>query len=297
VFCHHHATLHEVFRALKSHKELQQRNRRLTVKERTNWRTAWETLLKRKPIFRKSHELLQDMLDWVSSSSFYLQVSGWIGQPSDGNWEKHLNEARIRRQPAGSRAPTIVEAVLEIAYAEQQRHGGLEDDDDSEPFSFSFKQHKRWERVTTAQSDDLAAQLALFNTPFGPDVLVATDRLSEAIDLHGCCRLLVHYELDPSPIRVRQREGRVRRIGGWAQRIGQPVEYAYPAFAGTRDEALIRIVRQRLQRFDLLLGGVQNVSDVDEEAVEEVDRSLFDKLTKELGDQVVNCLALSGDFT
>lgn len=30
--------------------------------------------------------------------------------------------------------------------------------------------------------------LALFNSPFGPDVLVTTDRLSEGVDLHRCCR-------------------------------------------------------------------------------------------------------------
>ena len=40
--------------------------------------------------------------------------------------------------------------------------------------------------------------LSVFNSPFGPDVLVATDRLSEGIDLHRWCRFLVHFELDPT---------------------------------------------------------------------------------------------------
>jgi ERCC4-related helicase len=98
--------------------------------------------------------------------------------------------------------------------------------------------------------------MALFNSPFGPEVLVTTDRLSEGVDLHRHCRHLVHYELDPSPLRVIQREGRVRRIDSWACRSGKPVKVATPALKGTRDERLVDVVANRLQQFDMLLGGV-----------------------------------------
>ena len=101
--------------------------------------------------------------------------------------------------------------------------------------------------------------LALFNSPFGPDVLVTTDRLSEGVDLHRCCRHLIHYELDPSPVRTLQRNGRVRRVGSWAAVTGRPIQYAYPTFGGTRDEKAVGVMRQRINAFGLLLGGVPSL--------------------------------------
>jgi hypothetical protein len=95
--------------------------------------------------------------------------------------------------------------------------------------------------------------IAIFNSPFGPDVLVTTDRLSE---LHRCCRHLIHYELDPSPLRTLQRNGRVRRVGSWAAMTGQPIRYAFPTFGGTRDEKAVGVMNQRINAFGLLLGGV-----------------------------------------
>lgn len=45
-----------------------------------------------------------------------------------------------------------------------------------------------------------------------PFVLIATDKLSESIDLHGACHFLVHYELPWSPLRLLQRVGRLTRM-------------------------------------------------------------------------------------
>jgi superfamily II DNA/RNA helicase len=105
--------------------------------------------------------------------------------------------------------------------------------------------------------------ISIFNSPFGPDVLVVTDKLSEGIDLHRYCRHLIHYELDPSPIRTVQRNGRLRRVNSWAAVTGQPICYAYPAFRGTRDHRLVQIMKKRIDSFSLLLGGVQDF-DVEE---------------------------------
>jgi len=104
------------------------------------------------------------------------------------------------------------------------------------------------------------AIIAIFNSPFGPDALVVTDRLSEGVDLHRYCRHLIHYELDPSPIRTVQRNGRIRRVGSWAAITGEPNRYAYPYFAGTRDEQLVRNMKKRIECFSLLLGGVPDIA-------------------------------------
>jgi superfamily II DNA or RNA helicase len=47
----------------------------------------------------------------------------------------------------------------------------------------------------------------------GGTVLVATDAASEGLNLHHCCRVVVHFELPWSPVRLQQRTGRVDRIG------------------------------------------------------------------------------------
>jgi superfamily II DNA or RNA helicase len=46
----------------------------------------------------------------------------------------------------------------------------------------------------------------------GLQILVATDALSESIDLHKSCKLVVHYELPWSPLRLLQRVGRLTRL-------------------------------------------------------------------------------------
>src|SRR5207302_7675915 len=96
--------------------------------------------------------------------------------------------------------------------------------------------------------------ISIFNSPFGPDVLVVTDKLSEGIDLHRYCRHLIHYELDPSPIRTVQRNGRLRRVNSWAAATGQPIRYAYPAFCGTRDHRLVQIMKKQIDRSAFLKG-------------------------------------------
>jgi hypothetical protein len=47
----------------------------------------------------------------------------------------------------------------------------------------------------------------------GNHVLLATDAAAEGLNLHGRCRLVIHFELPWTPIRMEQRAGRVDRIG------------------------------------------------------------------------------------
>jgi superfamily II DNA or RNA helicase len=47
----------------------------------------------------------------------------------------------------------------------------------------------------------------------GDSILVATDAASEGLNLQHACRIVVHFELPWAPSRLRQRRGRVHRIG------------------------------------------------------------------------------------
>ncbi len=56
----------------------------------------------------------------------------------------------------------------------------------------------------------------------------------------------------PSPIRIIQRNGRIRRVNSRAAKTKMSIEIAYPVFRGTRDEKLAKIMKDRLDRFDLI---------------------------------------------
>ena len=297
VFCHHIATMYEVTAALNHYSQL---NKSIKVPRRGSkgflaWKGAWKSLLESHSFLKgnEKDKLRQAILNWVECPAFRRQVKSWLSSipETELEWKYALKKTRVRGI-TDRRVPTILKAVLELAQPERHFEENIETEEETVPKIFY---HTSWTPVTNAQSEDLDAKIALFNTPFGPDVLVATDRLSEGIDLHKCCRLLVHYEFDPSPIRIRQREGRIRRVKGWAQRIGKPIEYAYPIFSNTRDELLVRIVKDRLERFDLLLGGASSVDigNIDIEASRSLDANLLDLLKKMLGNEALNCLAVS----
>ena len=56
-----------------------------------------------------------------------------------------------------------------------------------------------------------SAVSATFNS--GGHLLIATDAASEGLNLHYACRVVVHFELPWTPLRLHQRRGRVDRIG------------------------------------------------------------------------------------
>lgn len=266
VFCHYLATAEELTHALLREPRLAARQRRLeSVAEQPSveWRSVWGRIVQ-----KLDPELRDAVLEWVCSRAFRGQVMSWLGEAPLRDLGKALRSRRVRGLDHVWRAPSIRRAVLELAHF---NHRDVSDSAVEAVVPPIFNACE-WESVAKADSKRSVDELALFNSPFGPDVLVATDRHSEGVDLHKGCRLLMHYELDPSPVRVKQREGRVRRVGGWAQRIRKPVEYEYPYFAGTRDEMLVNIVTARLRYFDLLLGGVRSVKDVDVETADDRDQ-------------------------
>lgn len=256
------------------------------------WKQAWTQILNG---LNNETGLRDAALGFVTERWFRTQVGCWLDKRVDQSDPaaliRALQTTPVRELPSNNkRIPTIAGAVLELAQVEMHEEGM----DVVMAVPEVFAKH-RWDPTLISESENLEAGLALFNTPFGPDVLIATDKLSEGRDLHRCCRILVHYELDPSPIRVRQREGRVWRINGWAATVGKPVRYGYPAYEGTRDEALVRIMKQRLANFDLVLGGAPKVSDHDlDEAVHE-QATVFDLLRGRIGNEIRDCLSTYDD--
>ena len=308
LFCHHRATALELLKVLDAQLRLPT-DASHPLPEGV-WRQAWRALLasraEERPLpdaHTDAEELLGTFIDWLCGPGLRRQILSWLPEsPRDGmHLRKLLAGTRVRGRKE-KRVPFAADAAdalfrgltdarsrstLGLLRAARRGDSTLPGD-----LSDGHRVLGAWTHSSNGEvAPDILFQgepdvvLGLFNSPFGPDVLVATDRLSEGVDLHRCCRLLVHYELDPSPIRTLQRNGRVRRVGGWAGLTAQSIEYAYPSFNGTRDARAVEIMNRRLQRFDLLLGGVPPVS-VEEDAG--TDDSFVRKVLDLCGDALKN---------
>ena len=93
-----------------------------------------------------------------------------------------------------------------------------------------------------------------FNTPFFPEVLVASSVMAEGVDLQQDCRYVIHHDLDWNPSTLEQRTGRVDRIGSKAGATGQPVVIYEPYLGGTHDEKMFRVVKDRERWFGVVMG-------------------------------------------
>ncbi|RME22065.1 MAG: hypothetical protein D6806_13550, partial [Deltaproteobacteria bacterium] len=106
-----------------------------------------------------------------------------------------------------------------------------------------------------------------FNTPFYPEVLIASSVMAEGVDLQSNCRYVIHHDLSWNPSDLEQRTGRVDRIGCKAERAGQPIHVYFPYIAETQDEKMYRVVTDRARWFNVTMG-----SPVRPPTSEEVDR-------------------------
>jgi hypothetical protein len=93
-----------------------------------------------------------------------------------------------------------------------------------------------------------------FNSPFFPEVLVASSVMAEGVDLHLNCRYIIHHDLSWNPSTIEQRTGRVDRIGAKAERAGKSIQVFWPYVAGTQDEKMFRVVRDRERWFQVVMG-------------------------------------------
>lgn len=93
-----------------------------------------------------------------------------------------------------------------------------------------------------------------FNTPFFPEVLVASSVLAEGVDLHLSCRHVIHHDLSWNPSTLEQRTGRVDRIGSKAEAVSKSIGVFLPYIGGTQDEKQYRVVMDRERWFQVLMG-------------------------------------------
>lgn len=106
----------------------------------------------------------------------------------------------------------------------------------------------------TTRSDTRQRLMLTFNTPFYPEVLIASSVMAEGVDLHLNCRYVLHHDLCWNPSTLEQRTGRVDRIGAKAEFAGQPIQIYIPFIAETQDEKMYRVVMDRERWFNVVMG-------------------------------------------
>ncbi|MHB1422256.1 MAG: SNF2-related protein [Gemmataceae bacterium] len=270
LFCHHHATAEELtlHLALKLPKA--------TAPQSPGWSTwekAWNEVLGPADEVRDAEILRDTFIKWLCADLICAQTWDWLRaasvSASKANLADALKKTNARpphgRETIADAAQSLYHALLKSPSSRGVLKKAAEDrlellpgaNDAARVLGVCDPSGNQNEESLFLHNRQPDTVISIFNSPFGPDVLVVTDKLSEGIDLHRYCRHLIHYELDPSPIRTVQRNGRLRRVKSWAAATGQPILYSYPAFRGTRDEQLVKIMKKRIVNFSLLLGGVR----------------------------------------
>lgn len=101
-----------------------------------------------------------------------------------------------------------------------------------------------------------------FNTPFYPEILIASSVMAEGVDLHLNCRHVIHHDLDWNPSSLEQRTGRIDRLGAKAERSGHPIRVYLPYLEGCQDEKLFRVVMDRERWFGVVMGAEESMARV-----------------------------------
>jgi len=132
--------------------------------------------------------------------------------------------------------------------------------------------------------------IAVFNTPLFPDVLVASSVMGEGIDLHLECRFVIHHDLDWNPSVLEQRTGRLDRIGALAEREDKNIVVYEPYLAGTHDEKMFLVVKDRAQWFDIVMGratGLEEAATDAEENRAPLHKTILDALAMNLRSKAI----------
>jgi len=98
-----------------------------------------------------------------------------------------------------------------------------------------------------------------FNTPFYPEILVASSVLAEGVDLQTNCRYIIHHDLCWNPSTLEQRTGRIDRVGAKAELCGSSIQVYLPYISETQDEKMYRVVMDRERWFNVVMGETYHV--------------------------------------
>jgi len=116
---------------------------------------------------------------------------------------------------------------------------------------------------------DIRDRLMLsFNSPLFPEILVSSSVMGEGVDLHRFCRHVIHHDLCWNPSTLEQRTGRLDRVRCKAEVCCRPIEVYEPFLAGSADEKMFRVLRDRERWFQIVMGQKFEFDEATSEAIE-----------------------------
>jgi hypothetical protein len=137
--------------------------------------------------------------------------------------------------------------------ADRDALNSFEPDELDERSEESLMANVRLVNGTTKQSTRQRLMLT-FNSPFFPEVLIASAVMAEGVDLHRYCRYIVHHDLCWNPSTLEQRTGRIDRIGAKVETAKRSIHLYKPFIAATQDERQFRVVSDRERWFNIVMG-------------------------------------------
>ena len=137
---------------------------------------------------------------------------------------------------------TVLEALLHISTAEHSGKAGV------------ILPNVSWIHGDTG-TETRQRVMRTFNSPFLPEIMIASSVMAEGVDLHLFCRHVIHHDLSWNPSSIEQRTGRVDRLGCKAEQVQRSIHTCLPFLAGTQDEKQYAVVTDRERWFGVLMGG------------------------------------------
>jgi hypothetical protein len=143
-----------------------------------------------------------------------------------------------------------------------------EDEDKEEADDGSYRVMPLVRMVYGQTKTDIRDRLMLaFNSPLFPELLVSSSVMGEGVDLHRFCRHVIHHDLCWNPSTLEQRTGRLDRVGCKAEVCRRPIEVYEPFLAGSADEKMFRVLRDRERWFQIVMGQKYEFDEATSEAI------------------------------
>ncbi len=133
--------------------------------------------------------------------------------------------------------------------------GGLSDDDGDDQKTSGVRATPVVRMVFGDTKQEIRQRVMYaFNSPLFPEILISSAVLGEGVDLHRFCRYVIHHDLCWNPSTLEQRTGRLDRIRCKAELVHHPIEIYEPFIAGSADEKMYRVVKDRERWFQIVMG-------------------------------------------
>jgi superfamily II DNA or RNA helicase len=205
-------------------------------------------------------------VEWHTLSRLSQKVAGLMNIESDQKIKRGLEQIKVWINK-GQNPIVFCRFIATAQYVAKILKSHLPKDVDVRAITSELSDEERREKI-----DEMASS--------PKRVLVATDCLSEGINLQDKFNAVLHYDLPWNPNRLEQREGRVDRFGqlGWTDKNGEHQNTVDVKVLFGEDNPIdvvvLKIIIAKIQR-------IQNTSGVSI-ALADNNRSVMDKVLKEV---------------